>query len=80
MNGSTVRKKPFLPVLASGQLLGSPLAETDPRAEQGPGGKTTPHNIFFRPVLPKFEEIFEIMVGDFERCSMLPVRKTACTG
>jgi len=36
MNGSTVRKKPFLPVLASGQLLGSPLAETDPRAEQGP--------------------------------------------
>ena len=25
---ATVRKKPFLPVSASGQLLGSPLAET----------------------------------------------------
>ena len=43
------------------------------------GGKMTPHNIFFGPILPKFEEIFEIVVGDFERCSMLPVRKTALT-
>merc|ERR1712209_3493 len=41
------------------------------------GGKTTPPNIFFRPILPKFEEIFEIVVGDFERWPMLPVRKTA---
>ena len=40
------------------------------------GGKTTPPNIFFRPILPKFEEIFEIVVGDFERWPMLPVRKT----
>ena len=37
----------------------------------------TPPNIFFRPILPKFEEIFEIVVGDFERWPMLPVRKTA---
>ena len=36
----------------------------------------TPPNIFFRPILPKFEEIFEIVVGDFERWPMLPVRKT----
>ena len=40
------------------------------------GGKTTPPNIFFRPILPKFKEIFEIVVGDFERWPMLPVRKT----
>ena len=40
------------------------------------GGKTTPPNIFFRPILPNFEEIFEIVVGDFERWPMLPVRKT----
>ena len=40
------------------------------------GGKTTPQNIFFGPILPNFEEFFEIGVGDFERCSMLPVRKT----
>ena len=40
------------------------------------GGKTTPQNIFFGPILPNFEENFEIGVGDFERCSMLPVRKT----
>ena len=43
------------------------------------GGKTTPPNIFFRPILPKFEEIFEIVVGDFERWPMLPVRKTVMT-
>ena len=40
------------------------------------GGKTTPQNIFFGPILPNFEENFEIGIGDFERCSMLPVRKT----
>ena len=40
------------------------------------GGKTTPPNIFFRLILPNFEEIFEIVVGDFERWPMLPVRKT----
>ena len=34
-----------------------------------PGGKTAPHNIIFRLILPKFEE-------HFGRCSMLPVRKT----
>ena len=40
------------------------------------GGKTTPQNIFFGPILPNFEDFFEIGVGDFERCSTLPVRKT----
>ena len=50
-----------------------------PGLNKVPGGKTTPHYIFFRPILPKFEEIFEIRVGDFERCSMLPVRKTVVT-
>ena len=44
------------------------------------GGKTTPPSIFFRPILPNFEEIFEIVVGDFERWPMLPVRKTAVDG
>ena len=48
-----------------------------PGLNKVPGGKTTPHYIFFRPILPKFEENFEIRVGDFERCSMLPVRKTS---
>ena len=41
------------------------------------GGKTTPQNIFFGPILPNFEENFEIGVGDFERCPTLPVRKTS---
>ena len=50
-----------------------------PGLNKVPGGKTTPHNIFFGPILPKFEENFEIGVGDFERCSMLPVRKTTMT-
>ena len=48
-----------------------------PGLNKVPGGKTTPHNIFFGPILPKFEENFEIGFGDFERCSMLPVRKTS---
>ena len=48
-----------------------------PRLNKVRGGKTTSHYIFVEPILPKFEEIFEIRVGDFERCSMLPVRKTA---
>ena len=47
-----------------------------PGLNKVPGGKTTPHNIFLRPILPNFEENFEIGVGDFERCPMLPVRKT----
>ena len=48
-----------------------------PGLKKVPGGKTTPHYISFGPILPKFEEIFEIGDGDFERCSMLPVRKTS---
>ena len=44
------------------------------------GGKTTPQNIFFGPILPNFEENFEIGVGDFERCPMHPVRNTGTNG
>ena len=71
-----MRKKPVLPVSASGQLQGSPLAETDPGLNKVLGGKTTPHNIFFGPILPKFEENFKIGVDEIGGCSMLPVRKT----
>ena len=76
MNASTVRKKPFLPVLLLGSYWEVHWLKLTPGLNRVLGGKTTPHNIFFRPILPKFEEIFEIVVGDFERCSMLPVRKT----
>ena len=41
-----------------------------------PGGKTTTHNILFEPILPNFEEIFEIGHDDFGGCPTLPVRKT----
>ena len=47
-----------------------------PGLNKVPGGKTTPHNIFFGPNLPKFEENFKIGVDEIGGCSMLPVRKT----
>ena len=56
VNGSTVRKKPVLPVSATGQLLESPLAETGPWAEKGPMRKTDTSQHLFRPILPNFEE------------------------
>ena len=35
-----------------------------PGLNKVPGGKTTPHNIFFEPILPKFEENFKIGVDE----------------
>ena len=64
-------------VAATGQLLGGPLAETGPRAERGPRRQNDTSKYLFRAYFTQFEENFEIGVGDFERCSMLPVRKTA---
>ena len=62
------------------QLLGSywevHWLKLAPGLNEVTGGKTTPQNIFFGPILPNFEENFEIGVGDFERCPTLPVRKT----
>ena len=48
-----------------------------PGLNKVPGGKTTPPNIFFGPILPKFEENFNIGVDEIGGCSMLPVRKTS---
>ena len=76
MNGSTVRKRPVLPVSATGQLLESPLAETGPLAEKGPMRKTDTSQHLFRPILPNFENRIEIIDDDFGGWSMLPVRKT----
>ena len=39
-------------------------------------GKTTPRNIFFRPILPNFDNGIEVGDDDFGGCSMLPVCKT----
>ena len=40
-------------------------------------GKTTPLNIFFRPILPNFDNRIEVGDDDFGGCSMLPVCKTS---
>ena len=39
-------------------------------------GKTTPRNIFFRHILPNFDNGIEVGDDDFGGCSMLPVCKT----
>ena len=47
-----------------------------PELKKVPGGKTTTHNILFEPILPNFDEIFEIGDDDFGGWPTLPVRKT----
>ena len=65
------------PCFASFSYWGVHWLKLAPELKKVPGGKTTTHNILFEPILPNFEEIFEIGDDDFGGCPTLPVRKTA---
>ena len=65
------------PCFASFSYWGVHWLKLAPELKKVPGGKTTTHNILFEPILPNFEEIFEIGHDDFGGCPTLPVRKTA---
>ena len=64
------------PCFASFSYWGVHWLKLAPELKKVPGGKTTTHNILFEPILPNFEEIFEIGHDDFGGCPTLPVRKT----
>ena len=64
------------PCFASFSYWGVHWLKLAPELKKVPGGKTTTHNILFEPILPNFEEIFEIGDDDFGRCPILPVHNT----
>ena len=64
------------PCFASFSYWGVHWLKLAPELKKVPGGKTTTHNILFEPILPNFDEIFEIGDDDFGGWPTLPVRKT----
>ena len=53
------------PCFASFSYWGVHWLKLAPELKKVPGGKTTTHNILFEPILPNFDEIFEIGDDDF---------------